>query len=188
MLKQEELAFMKAISTLQLSPALLRELRKAKAASKSRKALASGRAKPSGEALDEVQSSHKPLQQPAGKRKAAELSTSDGVSEPAARRPAPSALAMEGSAALSAADELTAGTSWQPHPMEGGPAYAAVVAGRAVPFQERGPLKPIANGSGTPERAASSEADFRPMSLGDVSGPLSGTPAVTTPDTPMETT
>jgi hypothetical protein len=33
MLKQEELAFMKAISTLQLSPFLLRELRRAVAAS-----------------------------------------------------------------------------------------------------------------------------------------------------------
>jgi hypothetical protein len=187
-LKQEELAFMKFISTLQLSPALLRELRKAMAASKKRRALASSKVKPSGEAVDEVQSSHKPLQQPAGKRKAAELSTSDGVSEPAARRPVPNALAVEGSAALSAADELTAGSSRQPCPMEGGPAYAAVVAGFAVPCQESGPLEHTANGSGTPEPAASSDADFRHMSLGDVSGPLSGTPAGTTPDTPMETT
>jgi hypothetical protein len=144
MLKQEELAFMKAISTLELSPALLRVLRRALAASKRRKALAPGKAKPSGEVVDEVQSSHKPLQLSAGKRKAAELSTSDGVSEPAARRPSPSALAVEASAAVCAADELTAGTSRQPRPMEGGPAYAAVVAGRAVPRQESGPLKPTA--------------------------------------------
>jgi hypothetical protein len=119
MLKQEELAFMKAISTLQLSPALLRELRSAMAASKRRKALAPGKAKPSGEVVDEVQSSHKPLQLPAGKRKATELSTSDGVSEPAARRPAPSSLAVEASAAVCAAGEMTAGTSRQPHPMDG---------------------------------------------------------------------
>jgi hypothetical protein len=66
------------------------------AASKRRKALAPGKAKPSGEVVNEVQSSHNPLQVPAGNRKAAELSTSDGVSEPAARRPAPSALAVEG--------------------------------------------------------------------------------------------
>jgi hypothetical protein len=92
---------------------------------------------------------------------------------------------VEGSAA---ADELTAGTSRQPRPMEGGPAYAAVVARRAVPCQESGPLKPTANGLGTPERAVSYEADFRCTSLGDVSGPLSFTPAGTTPDTPMETT
>jgi hypothetical protein len=142
MLKQVELACRKAISTLQLSPALFRELRKAMAASKRRKALASGKAKPAGEAVDEVQSSHKTLQQPARKRKAAELSISDCVSEPAARRPAPSALAVEGSAADSAADELTAGTSRQPRPMDGGPAYAAVVAGRVVPCQESGPFNP----------------------------------------------
>jgi hypothetical protein len=63
-----------------------------------------------------------------------------------------------------------------------------VVAGRAVPRQESGPLKPTDKGSGTPGAAASSEADFRPTSLGDVSGLLSGMPAGTTADTPMETT
>jgi hypothetical protein len=75
MLKQEELAFMKDNSTLQLSPALLRELRRAMAVSKKRKALAPSKAKPSGEVVDEVQSSLKPLQLPAGKRKATEFST-----------------------------------------------------------------------------------------------------------------
>jgi hypothetical protein len=107
------------------------------------------------------------------------------VSEPAARCPAPSALAVEASAAVCAADELTAGTSRQPRPMEGGAAYAAVVAGRAVPRQESGSIKPTAKGSGTPEPAAPSEADFRRTSLGDVSGLLSGMPAGTTPNTPM---
>jgi hypothetical protein len=72
--------------------------------------------------------------------------------------------------------------------MDGGPAYAAVVAGRAVPRQESGALKPKANRSGTPEPAASSNADFRRISLRDVSGPLSCTPAGTTTDTSMETT
>jgi hypothetical protein len=122
MLKQEELAFMTAISTLQLSPVLLRELRRAVAASKRRKVLAPRKAKPSGEVVDEVQSSHKPLQLSAGKRKAAELSTTGGVSQPASRRPAPSALAVEASAAVCAADDLTAGTSRHTRPMEGGPA------------------------------------------------------------------
>jgi hypothetical protein len=55
MLKQEELAFVKAINMLHLSPTLLRELRKAMAASKT---LVSSKAKPSGEAVDEVQDSH----------------------------------------------------------------------------------------------------------------------------------
>jgi hypothetical protein len=95
---------------------------------------------------------------------------------------------MEGSAALCAADELTAETTRQPRPMEGGPAYAAVVAGRAVPCQESRRLKPAANGSGTLKSAVSYEADFRRKSLGDVSGSLSGTPAGTTAVTPMETT
>jgi hypothetical protein len=67
------------------------------AASKRRKAHAPGKTKPSGEVVDDVQSSQKPLQLPAGKSKATRLSTSDGVSEPAARRPAPSALAVEAS-------------------------------------------------------------------------------------------
>jgi hypothetical protein len=65
MMKQEELAFMKAISMLQVSPSLLRELRKAMEARKKRKALASSKGKPSGEAVAEVQPFHKSLQQPA---------------------------------------------------------------------------------------------------------------------------
>jgi hypothetical protein len=63
-----------------------------------------------------------------------------------------------------------------------------VVAGRAVPYLERGPLKPTAKGSGTPEAADSSEADLSLTSFGDVSGPMSGMPTGTTLDTPMETT
>jgi hypothetical protein len=62
------------------------------------------------------------------------------------------------------------------------------VAARAVPRQESGPLKPTAKRSGTPKPAASSEADFRRTSLGDVSGHLSGMPVGTTPDTSMEIT
>jgi hypothetical protein len=68
MLKQEELAFMKAISTLELYPALLRELRKAMSMSK-RKGLASGKAKNSSMAVVKAQTSHKSLQQPAGRRR-----------------------------------------------------------------------------------------------------------------------
>jgi hypothetical protein len=45
----------------QLSPALFRELRRAVAASKMRKVLATGKAKTSGGVVCEVQSSHKPL-------------------------------------------------------------------------------------------------------------------------------
>jgi hypothetical protein len=136
MLKQEELSFMEDISTLQLSPALLRELRRDVAASKRRKSLAPGKAKPSGEVVDQVQYSHKPLQLSVGKSKAADLYTSGGVSEPPSSRPAPSVLTVEVSVAECAADELTAGTRRQHRPVEGGTAYAAVVIGSTVPRQQ----------------------------------------------------
>jgi hypothetical protein len=110
------------------------------------------------------------------------------VSVPASRRPAPSALALEASASVCAADELTAGTSRQPRPIGGGPAYVSVVLGRTVPHQEIGPLKPTAKGPGTSETADSSDADFSRTSHGDVSGPLSVIPSGTTPDTAMEIT
>jgi hypothetical protein len=95
-------------------------------ANKKRKTFAPGRAKPSVEVVDEVQSSHKLLQLSAAKRKPAELSTSDGVSEPASRRPAPSALAVEAYAAVCTADELTASISRQLSPME---VWRAVICG-----------------------------------------------------------
>jgi hypothetical protein len=106
------------------------------------------------------------------------------VSKPSAGRPALSSLPVE---ALSAADETVTWTSRQPCPKEDGLEYAAVVAGCTDPRQESGPLKPKATGSGTPEPAAASEADRTNMSLGDVSRPLSGMPAGTTPDAPMDT-
>jgi hypothetical protein len=145
LLRQEELAIMKAISTLQLSRARLRDLSNAMAANMKRKALTSIKVKPCGKVVDLDQSSHKILQQPAGKKKAGEVSSSDGVPELAARRSTPSALVVEGSTALSAGDELTAGTRRQPGPIECGPAYAAVLAGHSDPCQEIGPLNPIAN-------------------------------------------
>jgi hypothetical protein len=122
------------------------------------------------------------------REKAAELSTSDGVSEPATRCLAPSTLDVEGSAALSVADELTAGSSRQPGLMEGGLAYAAVVAGRAVPCQESGPLKTTANGSGTPNPLSYLRQTLGARLFETCPGLLNGTPAGTTPDTPMQTT
>jgi hypothetical protein len=180
MLKHEELAFMKVITMLQLSPPVLLELRKTMAARKRRNALASGKAKPSEEDVGEHQSSHKPLQQSAGKRKAAELSTSVCLSPPQDN---------ERLVCWPWRDpRLSAGTSRKPRLMECGPTYAAVVVWRAVPRQERGPLKCKAKNSRNPETVASSGVDFRRMSLREVSGPLSGTPADTTPDTAMEIT
>jgi hypothetical protein len=93
MLKQEELAFVKGISTMVLSPALLQELRKGMAARKRSRAFAPSKAKPASvvaskrhhtgsSATSMVQASGKPLQSPAAKRKAEELSSSDGSSGP----------------------------------------------------------------------------------------------------------
>jgi hypothetical protein len=71
-------------------------LRNTTAGSKKRKALASRKAKPYSMDESEVQLSHKSLQQPAGKRKAAEVSNLDDVTVTVARCPAPSAMPVEG--------------------------------------------------------------------------------------------
>jgi hypothetical protein len=74
-----------------------------------------------------VQVSGKPLQSPAAKRKAEELSSSGGLLGPAIRRPAPNPL--DGSSALGTSGEAAA--SCKPLPGKDGPAYAAVVTGYA---------------------------------------------------------
>jgi hypothetical protein len=66
--------------------------------------------------------------------------------------------------------------------------YTAVVVWRAILRQESGTLKPKCKGSCTPEPAASSEAHFMRISLRDMFGPLSWSPAGTTSDTAMGTT
>jgi hypothetical protein len=142
MLKQEELAFVKAISMMELSPALLRELQKAMAARKQSRTSAPSKAKPptvvaskrhptGSSAASMVQPSGKLLQSPAAKRKAEELSSSDGSSGPATRCPAPNPL--DGLSTLGTSGEAAA--SCKPLPGKDGPAYAAVVAGYANPQQ-----------------------------------------------------
>jgi hypothetical protein len=79
MLKQEDLAFLKAISAARQSPALLRELRKALAASKEKRAVALRKA--GSAARDPTR------RQQDSKRKASHLD-SDSSGEPATRRPA----------------------------------------------------------------------------------------------------
>jgi hypothetical protein len=86
MLRQEELAFIKAINTLQLSPALLRGLRipllrrkKAEVAARSR----------STTCTDGATASQRSSSQLADKRKANELASSGELLEPANRSPAP---------------------------------------------------------------------------------------------------
>ena len=81
MLKQEELAFLKAISAARQSPVFLWQLKKAMAANKAKRAVASSKASTSAGA-----STHR--QHVAGKRKARQLCL-DISGEPATRRPVP---------------------------------------------------------------------------------------------------
>jgi hypothetical protein len=167
MLKQEELAFVKSTSKMELSPGPPppRELRKPMAARKRSKNGAPSKAKtpciadlkchlPTSVARRAYQPSGKPSQHSAAKRKAEYLSSSDGSTGPASRRPAPEALA-----GLSAPGSA----SCKPLPGEDGQAYAAVVAWHANPQHPGGPPKPSAKGSDIFDAAASSEAATRRM-------------------------
>jgi hypothetical protein len=117
MLKQEDLAFLKAISAARQSPALLRELRKALVASKEKRAvavcMAGGPAKASTRRQDI-------------KRKASQLG-SDSSGEPATRRPAPELASGSSSCASTSTEGQVAQCNQEPQR----PAYAAVAAGQA---------------------------------------------------------
>lgn len=80
------------------------------------------------------------------KRKAEEFSGSDGISEPANRRPSPGHLFGDGPASQGFTGELAAEGSRQLGPSEGWLAYAGVVAGRADP--PSGSHKPLDQGFG----------------------------------------
>lgn len=145
------------------------------AAGKKKKALAASKANAIASVLEgqsrfgsEALTSRESPQLPVSKRKAEEFSSSDGISEPANRRPAPRPASQVFTG------ELAAEGSCQLGPAEGGLAYAAVVAGRAG--SSSGSHKPLAKGSVHSEPAALSEAATRHMSLGYMSGPLCGKP------------
>jgi hypothetical protein len=108
MLKQEELAF-QAMSTLQLYPVILRELKLAMSRRKKPAVLVGSRGTTSGGARTPQRTSG----QLAGKRKANELASSGDASEPANRRPEPG----DGSTPLHANSTVTgdqaAVGSWQ---------------------------------------------------------------------------
>jgi hypothetical protein len=129
---QEELAFFKALSTLQISPAILKELRTALASSKKRTL---GSAGSRGTKL-------RPPSLNVGKRKAKELVGSGGTTEPGNRRPEPGACSAPLPAFISVTGEQAASGSRQLGPPEGGVTYAAVVAGPVAPSQPSGSLKP----------------------------------------------
>jgi hypothetical protein len=183
MIRQEELAFIKFISTFQLSPALLRELRMTLSR---RKPLvpAGSRSTTSGGG---TRASQRPPGQLAGKRKSNELASSGDWSEPAIRRPAPSGGSAPLPAIFSVTGELAAVGSRQLGPPEGGVTYAAVLAGSVAPFQPIRSLKPSAMGSDLSEPAVSSKTANRRMSS-DMSGPLSDKLDGTTPHTQVANT
>ena len=85
MLRQDELAFIKAISTLQLSPALLKELRLSMSRTKKKPAMPAASRSTCGRAAQ------RPSSQLADKRKTIELVSSGDSMEPANRCPAPGA-------------------------------------------------------------------------------------------------
>ena len=175
MLRQEELAFVKAISTMQLSPAILKELRMALSRRKKKPVVPAGI-----RSTTSASGAGAPQRLLAGKRKANELASSGDSSEPATRRPAPDA----GSAPLpanssEATGEHAASCSRHLVSPEGGETYAAVLAGSAAPHQPSGSLKPTAMDSDPSESAVSPETANRRMSS-DMSGPLSDKPDGTT--------
>jgi hypothetical protein len=101
MLKQEKLAFLKAITSIELSPVFLRELKKAMAAGKKKKALAASKAT-STAALERPSGEARTSRDTLCKRKAEELSSSD------CRRPAPGHLFDDGPEAQGTTGELAA--------------------------------------------------------------------------------
>ena len=100
MLKQEDLAFLKAISAARQSPALLRELRKALSVSKKKRAVSS---KASGPAKA-------PTRRQETKRKASQMG-SDSSSEPATHRPAPEPASGSSSSAITITEGQVAQSS-----------------------------------------------------------------------------
>jgi len=183
MLRQEELPFIKAVGSMELSPVLLRELRKAMAAAKKKKALSAPTSNKSASALLHSGGAGGGVRNPLDsvkpnvcKRKAEELSSQYCTTEPASRRRAPGYLFEDGPEVQGTTGELAAQSSQQLGSAEGRLAYATVVAGVASLQMPSGPHKSSANGSAPAEPAASPETAIRRMSLGDMSVPLCGMP------------
>jgi len=91
-----------------------------------------------------LKGSQHPSSLSAGKRKANELVSSSGSTQPANRRPAPGAGCAPLPAFTSVTGEQAALGSRQPGPPEGGVTYAAALAGPVDQSQPIGSLKPTA--------------------------------------------
>jgi hypothetical protein len=181
MLKHEELAFIKAIGSMELSPVLLRVLRKAMAAAKRKKAISVARSHASAPALVHsvgagggVRAPLDLMQSNLGKGNAEELPNQDCVTEPAIRRPAPGHPLEDGPDRQGTTGELAAQSSRKLGSTEGRLAYGTVVARVASLHNPSGPQMSAANSTAPAEPAASTEVANRRMYLGDVSGPMCG--------------
>ena len=128
MLRQDEVDFLKTISSFQVSPSILKEQRLAMARRKKRPAVsAERRSTPSG-------SGTSASQQLAGKRKVNELASSDEPMEPANRSPAPGSVSLPLPANSAIRGEQPASGSQQHGPSGIGATYKAVSAGSVEPF------------------------------------------------------
>jgi hypothetical protein len=135
------LTFIKAISTLQLSPVILRELRTALSRRKKKPVVPTGSRStaPDGGAG----APQRPTGQLAGKRKPNKLASSGDSAEPANRRPAPSEeCAPLPASAPAVTGEQAASCSRQLGSPEGGATYATLLTGPVAPFRQVGSSSP----------------------------------------------
>jgi len=167
MVRQDELAFIKALSTLQMKLAKNRR-KKVPTVSAGRRSTTFG-------------NGSRASQQLGGKRKANRLASSGESTEPANRRPATGAGSRPLPATTIITGEQAAASSRQPGSSGVGATYAAVLAASAAPSRPSGTLKPTAMDSEPSESGVSMETSNRRMS-NDISGPLSGMPDGTTPN------
>ena len=166
MLRQDELAFMKAISTLQVLPALLKELQLAMVWRKKKPAVPAGRRSTTSGSWSRAS------QQLAGKQKSDKLASLGDSMGPDHRSPAPGAGSSPLPATSTVTGEQAPSGSWQPQLSEVGATYMALLAGSIAPSQSSGLLKPTAMGSDLSEPGVSMETSNRH----NVPGPLSGMP------------
>jgi len=130
MVRQDELAFIKVLSTLQMKLATNRR-KKAPTVSAGMRSTTFG-------------NGSRASQQLAGKRKANELASSVDSTEPANRRQATGAVSRTLPATTIVTGEQAAASSRQPGSTGVGATYAAVLAANAAPSQPSGTLKPTA--------------------------------------------
>jgi len=163
--RQDELAFIKALSALHMKLATNRR-KKVPTVSTWRRSTTSG-------------NGSRGSQQLAWKRKANELASSGDSTEPANRRPTTGAGSVPLPAKAIVTVEQAAASSRQPGPSRIGAKYAAELAPNAALSLPCGTLKPTAMDSEPSESGVSMETFTRRMS-NDMSGPLSGMPDCTT--------